>query len=886
MQETQPQDLKKFHFRAKLPQFFRVAAVLAVVGVIIAIGIGFYRGGSKSEFRMTGFPTSLSKDVTAEITNYERRETDGDVPKYFIKADKATTFADNHQELDNMYLEVYDGTAERFDKIVAQKAVYVPAEEKNFTAYMAGKVDILTRDALKIKTEQATYTKANETATVEELVEFEREGIVGRAVGAVVKIAEKKLELLKDVDIQTFESPELAKANVREAHLVSGYASVDQQHERVDLDHGVTINIVSTQKSSAGARETDVASNRAVVFFTSQNGANLKPKKFELFDNVKIDTKEANAQPTKIESGYALYDKDIDRFELKNGVNIVTAQNKDQPTNIKSSEAVYEQKNGKIFLWGGAEISQAKEYLKGDSIIAELYPTRNLKTSVVKGNAYLKQVSPERTVELSSPEVNARFNETQKIEAANALGASNATLTPVQAVDYTKVTMSAPTAIHVTFKGDGLLDGMQTDGRTTIDMSAPNNAPDSSNKKLTADTVRTVFAADGKNIQKAEAVGNAELFVDPLRALPDNYKTTINAPRFDCEFFPTGNNAKTCVAATKTKTVRVPTVPQNDRGTQTMIADKLTAVFSEKSRDVERFEAAGSAKFTELDRNAIANLMTFNAADVVVKLRGGEPTVWDSEGRAKAPEIDWDTKNKKSSLRGGVSTTYYSQKQTGGATPFGKLDKPVFVTAATADFDHANETALYTGNARAWQENNYVRADKFTVQQKTGRFNAEGSVQSLIYDAKRKEKNREVQVPVYATADRMSYDRDAHLIRYENNVDIRQGTDRITASAASVYLDDKNEVSKTIAETGVVITQPNRRATGDYAQYTAADEVVILRGSPATVEDGENGSSQGGQITVYMRDNRVIGDGKSKPGTNGRTRSVYKVKNANINQLN
>jgi hypothetical protein len=61
---------------------------------------------------------------------------------------------------------------------------------------------------------------------------------------------------------------------------------------------------------------------------------------------------------------------------------------------------------------------------------------------------------------------------------------------------------------------------------------------------------------------------------------------------------------------------------------------------------------------------------------------------------------------------------------------------------------------------------------------------------------------------------------------------------------------------------------------------------VILRGSPATVDDGENGSSQGGQITVYMRENKVIGEGKAKSGTSGRTRSVYKVKNANINQLN
>lgn len=882
MPESQPQNLKKYHFRAKLPRYFRVAAILIVATVIIVIGIGFYRSNKDPRFRMSGFPTTLSKEVTAVIDNYERRETEGDVLKYFIKADKAVTFTDNHQELENVYLEVYDQTGEKHDTITAQKAVYIPLENKNFKGYFAGGVNVETRDALKIKTEQVTYTKETETAEAEELVEFERAGVTGRAMGAIVRIAEKKLELLKDVDIQTYDSPELAKANVRQAHIVSGYASVDQANERIDLERGVSINIVSTTASNT-PRETDINSNRAVVFFSGTGaGENRKLKKVELFENVKINTRETNIQPTLINSGYALYDKDADRFDLKNGVNIVTSQS-DKQTTINSSEAVYEQGAGKIFLYGGADIAQAGDYLKGDHIIAELYPSRSLKSSVVKGNAYLKQVTPERTVEINSSELNAAFNENQKLLAANALGMSTAVLVPVQAADYSKVTMTAPGAIRVKFKGEGLLDGMHTEGRTTINLSAPDNSQDAANKRVTADTVKTYFGADGKDIQKAEAIGNAELFVDPLRALPENYKTTINAPRFDCEFFPTGNNAKTCVAATKTKTVRVPTVPKDGRGNQTLLADKLSAFFSQQSKDVERFEATGSTKFTELERNAIAGQITFTAADEVVRLRGGEPTVWDLQGRAKAPEIDWDTKNRKSYLRGGVSTTYYSQKQTGGATPFGSMDKPVFLTAQTGEFDHASEVGIYTGNARAWQENNYVRADRFVIRQKEGQFNADGSVRSLIYDAKRKEKNREVQVPVYASSNKMFYNRDSRQIRYDENVDIRQGTDRIVSGTAIVYLDDKNEVSKTVAESAVIITQPNRRATGDFAQYTASDEMVILRGNPARVEDAENGSSESSQLTVYMRENRVIGENKPKPaGSAGRTRSVYKVKNANV----
>jgi lipopolysaccharide export system protein LptA len=192
----------------------------------------------------------------------------------------------------------------------------------------------------------------------------------------------------------------------------------------------------------------------------------------------------------------------------------------------------------------------------------------------------------------------------------------------------------------------------------------------------------------------------------------------VNAPRFDCDFYPGTNDAKSCAAGVKSKAVRVPTVADDAHGTQTIVADKLTAAFDAKTKDVERLDAVGGAKFTELDRNAISSQFSFTTADRTVRLRGSEPTAWDSKARAKAKEIDWDTRNQKSYLRGGVSTTYYSQNQTGGSTPFSDTKKPVFITAANAEIDHRQETGLYTGNARGWQESNYVRAESFLISQR------------------------------------------------------------------------------------------------------------------------------------------------------------------------
>src|SRR4029078_7575660 len=140
---------QKFHFRAKLPMVMRIAAIAVMGATVLAIIVGFYRQRNNTGFRLKPEHTQLSKDVVAEVNGYERLETDGDVKKYYLKADHAKPFSDNHQERDNVYIEIYaDGGG--VDKMSAQRALYVPKEDKDFTAYLAGDVHIETRNACVI----------------------------------------------------------------------------------------------------------------------------------------------------------------------------------------------------------------------------------------------------------------------------------------------------------------------------------------------------------------------------------------------------------------------------------------------------------------------------------------------------------------------------------------------------------------------------------------------------------------------------------------------------------------------------------------------------------------------------------------------------------------
>jgi len=852
--------LDRLHLRARLPKYFRIGAVAVLALTLIAVGIGYYRAKSTGEFRMKNFPTELSKDVIASVNGYERREIDGETVKYYIKADRATTFSDNHQELENVYFQVFD-SAGAADEITAAKAVYIPETNKNFTGYFAGDVNIKTRDSLLLKTEQITYAKASETVTAEEAVEFERQNVRGRSFGAVLKMPEKRIDLNRDVFFEFSE----ADGSVAELSSASGF--YDHQDEVIELRGGVHL-----ASRSGDDESTDVRAREAKISL-SQDTTPRSIRRIEAWEQVAIEQNKPSKKQL-MTAGTAVFDKPADRFELEREVKIDSIGGEKQ-INFTAAKAVYEKTGGKASLLGNGQIVRGNDLIRADQITADLYADDAIKRAEANGNAYLKQTGSENDTEIASPKFSAMFGEDRNLARADTEGQSRITRTPRSPGSDSHLTIVAANAIRSFFHGPGMVEKIDTDGRTTIKMDTPDNGVDSANKQISADSVKTIFWPDGKNMQRAEAAGNAELMVMPHRASVDNYSVRANAPRFDCDFF-SSNNPKICVAATSTKTVRTPTVAREGRGEQVINADRLNVSFDEKSRNVGQYEGAGKTRFVELDRNAIASSFVFTTSDEIVRLRGGEPTAWDSAARVKAKEIDWDTKNRKSFYRTGVSTTYYSAKGTGNAAPFGENDKPVYMTSQTSEIDHAGETAVYEGNARGWQGSSYVRANRIVLRQRQSQMNADGSVQSLLYQMKQGSADASAE-PVYAASSTMSYDGNSKVIRYEQNVDVRQGTDRIKGAIAVVHLNEYNEIIRTDFETNVVINQPKRQAFADFAQYTAADERILLRGRPARIEDVEKGNFQGAELLLFTKDNRVVGEGKSAANPSGRVRSTYKV---------
>ena len=884
--------------RARFPYVVRYAAIAALVLTTVLVGAGYWRSRNFRDFRMFGAQPQLSNEVLAVVHGYERRVTEGEKLKMLLRADKETTFADERHELDNVFLEVYPDKGDKPDRVTALKAVYTPdrTNPENFTVSFNGNVNFESRDGLKAITEHISYDKQKEIAETPAVINFSRDNISGAATGAILNVKEKKLELKNQVEINVAPGGNAAKNSLTDfgssaVKINAVQAGFDQDLAQFELNGGVSIVITPQTPDKA---------------------------------------------PTTIRAEKAVYNKESQKIDLSGGVEIVAASDNAGgllnekaetaiPVFIRATAASYEQANGKVNLSRAASVQQGTELVSGDYIVANLSQQKKLEKVLTKGNAFLRTGAAERRTEVHSAELFAQFDLNQQLNSASATGAvkiksissqneiilsdanslalkfipkkdrsllekmrtegnTNVSLLKNNSGDYSRVEMFSPNSLEVSFalQADrSVLKQMQTGGRTEIKMFAPETQignPKAANKRLLANSVKLFWNSSGNDLSQAIAEGDAELYIEPLQNAPNLDKQKIFAGSFDCVFYEAANLVRNCAAIANAKAILEPTISSNERSIRTLTADKMAAAFERQSQAAENISANGNAKFNELDRNGIANGFLYSTGDEVVRLRGGEPTVWDGRARVKAAEIDWNTKTEISSLRGRVATTYYSQEQTGGAAPFAKVNSPVFITSNAAEFNYAAGVAVYSGNARAWQENNFVRAEKLILRRDSRSMFGEGKVQSALYNAKRRENGADKIVPVFAASDRIAYSEGEKLLRYESNVDIRQGTERITCGAAEVFLNDANEVAKTVAQDSVVIAQPGRKATGDWAQYVAADEVVTLRGNPALVQDAEQGSSTGKQVTVFLRENRILGQGGATQAAPGRVRSTHKIK--------
>ena len=555
-----------------------------------------------------------------------------------------------------------------------------------------------------------------------------------------------------------------------------------------------------------------------------------------------------------------------------------------QPVEIISDRASYAQLEGVVRFEGNANVKQGEKAARADGITGVVeVNTKKLLRVEMRGNSWLKSQEKNKASEMQARDMDFNFDEAQHLKQAVATGAARAV--SLEKDSPREIIAEQIVAVYTPGEKESLLQSVATQGRTTMKIEVAEGAPNAkevSERVIEADAVNAGFREDGKSLSRAEADGNAILTITPKTLTPKAERKKLRAAKFTADFFDKGNSIKTFLADGSAAAEFEPLNAKSKQTRKTLTGKKLTANLTEQTQDVNDLTVDGDAKFVEFakegERNATATTAVYTALNQTVAMRG-KPLLWDQSSRANADEIDANVDTGESFLRGKVRSTYYSREKTAGATPFKKDKAPVTIASDQAVVKHRENAARYTGNVRAWQDNDFIRAENMELDNGERVMTAWGNAQSAFYEFEREvEKGRKESVPVFAASDKMVYSDASRTAHYEGNVKVKQGTDQIDAAVADTLMDTDHKLVRMTASDNVVLTQPFRRATGDQVVYTAASDTAVLTGNPAMVEDKEREAvTKSEKLTLHLRDARIeaVNDSSEKR----RVKTTHRIRN-------
>jgi lipopolysaccharide export system protein LptA len=414
------------------------------------------------------------------------------------------------------------------------------------------------------------------------------------------------------------------------------------------------------------------------------------------------------------------------------------------------------------------------------------------------------------------------------------------------------------------------------------------------------------YVVDGRFLDYADTSGNAKITILPagesdtvssagnVPANSADQRTVITAGKFKAKFVRTpegGSSLSTVHGAPDAKIVN----SSADQPDRISTSRTLDATFVPRG-GIDSIVQQGNVAYTDgqpADKRtqAWAERARYTPADQLTVLTGS-PRVIQGGTATTARMIYINRATGQARAEDNVKTTYSDLSE----QPNGALlasSSPIHVTAHSMIAYNTTGLALYTGDARLWQDANIIEAPSILFDREHRSVTAEGTVTQpvstlLIQANSPTEKNsREPQKtppdkqksekysPVAVTAARLRYNDAERKAHYEGRVLAKGSGFTAAGKSMDVYLLPRSQTSKNqllagpgqldriIGQGDVVVQQPGRRALGEQLVYTAADDKFVLTGGSPSIFDAERGKTAGVSLTFYRRDDRVLVDGEA-----------------------
>ncbi|HKC65973.1 MAG TPA: LPS export ABC transporter periplasmic protein LptC, partial [Pyrinomonadaceae bacterium] len=230
----------------------------------------------------------------------------------------------------------------------------------------------------------------------------------------------------------------------------------------------------------------------------------------------------------------AVLDNKNKKLELQKDVEIIVQPDakmaasqkspaRSKPVTIHAGHAIFDQAQMHLSFTGGATAEQGRDVMSGDQLSAKLSAQRKVQKMEARGNSYLRSMEEGHAAEVHAEDMDFFFDGNQNLQHATAN--KDVKARTLDADSQAEIT--GANSLEVDFQQQGersLLKEMRAGGgRSVLTLTAPQSRaadPRAANKRLTADSIKLVWRATGRDLESAEAGGNAELIVEPVQKSP------------------------------------------------------------------------------------------------------------------------------------------------------------------------------------------------------------------------------------------------------------------------------------------------------------------------------------------------------------------------------
>ncbi len=452
------------------------------------------------------------------------------------------------------------------------------------------------------------------------------------------------------------------------------------------------------------------------------------------------------------------------------------------------------------------------------------------------------RLSQKRSAESAAKLINASANKSNAAEGATQ-----------------DIEMTAP-KMDFFVKGGRILERAVTSGPPKIVILQP-----ASNQRTEVTAEKFVAKFTAKNrISSLHGEPNARIVGSPIEDRPLSSRNSVQNPGRD----KAGNDASATNASRSQ--------------TQVSSSQKLDVVFAPQG-GIQSITQAIDVSYVDGSEKAWGQRGTYDVADQVLQLTGS-PRIVDNGLTTNAQSMRMNRVTGEAVADGNVKSTYSDLK----AQPDGGMlssSDPIHVTSRTMTAHRASGIALYSGNARLWQNANVVQAPTIEFD----RDHRSLVAQAGVAEGQSSERTKTAQPvstvlvqvdkkgnanPVNITSNRLAYTDAERKIFLNGGVTAKGADATVVSREMTVFLlprsqakakpgiGEPGQVDRIIAQDQVVITQPARHGNGEKLTYTSADDKFVLTGNSPSIFDAEHGKTTGDSLTFYRLDDRVLVEGR------------------------